>query len=84
MAYCPPGERDRASVRYEVRRSMRLLVQEAKRQGCFEDVRCFPDLFLLFVLEVDPIMQGAFQAGLVTLQDMRVWLDVLLDGKDWE
>ena len=79
---CPPGEHDRASVRYEVRRSLRLLVQEAKRQDCFEDVRRFPDLFALFVLKADPVIREAFQAGLVTLQDIRTWLGVLLDGKD--
>ena len=81
---CPPDERDRALVRYEVRRSLRSLLQEAKRQDCFEDVRCFPDLFLLFVLEVDPVIQGAFLTGLVTLQDLRLWLGVLLDGRDGE
>jgi len=75
-------ERDRASVRYEVRRSLRLLIEEAKRQDCFEVVRCFPDVFVLFVLEVDPVIRDAFQAGLVTIEDIRIWLGVLLDGKD--
>ena len=77
-------ERDRASIRYEVRHSLRLLIQEAKLQGCFEDVRRFPDVFVLFAVEVDPVIQCAFQAGLVTLQDIRLWLGVLLDGSDSE
>ena len=75
-------ERDRASVRYEVRHSLRLLIEEAKRQGCFEDVRRFPDVFVLFVLAVDPVIQGAFQAEVVTLQDIRIWLGVLLEERD--
>ena len=75
------AEDDRVSLRFEVRRSLRMLVQEAQRQGCMEQVRRFPEVFVLFAL-LDPVIGEAVEQEVVTLQDIRLWLDVLLEGRE--
>ncbi|HEY6541772.1 MAG TPA: hypothetical protein VIZ18_12575 [Ktedonobacteraceae bacterium] len=76
-----PAEDDRVSRRFEVRRSLKMLVQEAQRQECIEQVRRFPDVFVLFAL-LDPVIGEAVEQEMVTLQDIRLWLAVLLDGRE--
>lgn len=73
------AEQERISVRFEVRCVLRGLVQEAQRQGCVEDVRRFPDVFVACVLQLD-VVAAAVTSGQVTIQDIIVWLDVLIDG----
>ena len=70
-------ERENARVRSEVRHVLRLLVQEAKRQGCVEEARRFPGVFAAFAL-LDPLIGEAVGQGIVTLDDLMVWLAVLL------
>jgi len=68
---------ENAQVRVEVRRLLRLLVQEAKRQGCLEEARRFPGVFAAFAL-LDPVIANAVGQEVVTLDDLVVWLAVLL------
>ena len=71
------GESETARKRAEVRHVLRLLVQESKRQGCFEVVCRFPEVFAAFAL-LDPVIGEAVEQGSVTLDDLVVWLAVLL------
>jgi hypothetical protein len=73
---------DRAVVRAEVRRYLKRLIQEAKRQECFEDIQQFPEVFVAFLLSQDAVMIGVIASGMVTLQDLCTWLNVLLYGAD--
>lgn len=73
-------EDDRVAVRFHVRRALRLLVEEAKRQDCLEDVRHFPDVFVALVVLVSPTIGEAVALGMVTVQEVRVWLGMLLNG----
>lgn len=75
------AEDDRVAVRVEVRRFLREVIQEAQRQGCLEDVRRFPDVLVTFVLQSDGVAE-AVVSGMVTIQDICVWLGVLLDGRE--
>ncbi len=54
--------------------ALRLLIQEARAQACFDDVQAVPVVFVLVVLAVDPLIGGAVEAGVVTLQDLCIWL----------
>jgi hypothetical protein len=77
-----PSERERVVVRAEVRRYLKRLIQEAKRQKCFEEIQQMPELFVAFLLSHDAVMIGAVASGMVTLHDLCTWLNVLLYGAD--
>jgi hypothetical protein len=68
---------DDAGVRAEVRRLLRLLVQEAKRQECVEEACRFPGVFAAFAL-LDPVIAAAVEQEQVTCDDLVVWVAVLL------
>ena len=70
-------DRETAKERVEVRRMLRLLVEEAKRQGCLEEACRFPGVFAAFAL-LDPVIAEAVGREIVTLDDVVVWLAVLL------
>ena len=73
-------EGNTARVRAEVRHTLRLLVAEAKRQGCLEQARRFPGVLAAFAL-LDPVIGDAVGQEVVTLDDLVVWLAVLLCGE---
>lgn len=76
-----PGEQKRAAVRYAVRRSLRLLVEQATWQGCLDDLLCFPDVFVVFIVVSHPFMSEAVRSGMVTISEITAWLEVLLYGE---
>jgi hypothetical protein len=76
------AQADRAVVRAEMRRYPKRLIEEAKRQECFEEIQQMPELFVAFLLSHDAVMMGVIASGMVTLQDLCTWLNVLLYGAD--
>lgn len=70
-------DRETAKERVEVWRMLRLLVEEAKRQGCLEEACRFPGVFAAFAL-LDPMIGEAVGRGRVSLDDLMVWLVMLL------
>ncbi len=71
-------EQNRAHVRYEVRRSLRQVVEAAKQQGSLENLVRYPDVFVAFVILEHATINEAFALEVVTFQELRMWLGVLL------
>ena len=72
-------EPNRAHLRYAARRALRQVVEAARRQGNFEHVVRYPDVFVAFVILEHPSMHEAFALEMVTFQELRLWLGVLLE-----
>ena len=70
---------NRAHVRYVVRRSLRQVVEAATRQGSLEHLVRFPDVFVAFIILEHPVIHEAFASEMVTFQELRLWLGVLLE-----
>lgn len=72
-------EPNRAHMRYEARRALRQVVEAATRQGSLEHLVRYPDVLVAFVILEHPVVHEAFASEMVTFQELRLWLDVLLE-----